>query len=216
MQKLNPLSSTTPHQWDNSQATLHVYVTYYTQNNVLKNDSFLEISENAKHSAATVNLYNKKLIKHLKAKFSDASLQRIFYFSDGAGSQFKNKLNFFFILSHKSECGIEAEWHFFATSHGKGACKLQKNSQNQITFPKRLFDWAVKAVRAHQKHLQTKDLIFILCEVQIRLNKFWKFKGVGRFFKQIIDFKSQHIKHWSYGKVVDRWNVLITFAQICR
>ena len=97
------------------------------------------------------------MIKNLKVEFGNAALQKYFYFSGGAGSQYKNKFNFSSILSHKSECGIEAEWHFFATSHGKGACdgnggcvknaariaSLQISSQNQITSPKRLFDWAV-------------------------------------------------------------------------
>ena len=26
------------------------------------------------------------------------------------------------LLNHKKDFGIEAEWHFFAISHGKGAC----------------------------------------------------------------------------------------------
>ena len=71
----------------------------------------------------------------------------------------------------------------------------------------------LKVVQA-RSHLRTKDSIFTLCVARIRLNKFWKIQGVDRLFKQIIDFKSQHIKHWSYGKVVVRWNVLIIFAQI--
>lgn len=145
------------YHWDNSQATLHVYVSYYKKNNVLKTDSFVVISEHLKHSAATVDLYNKKLIEHLKAKLGDFAVKKIFYFSDGAGSQYKNKYNFASLLSHESRYGIKAEWHFFATSHGKGACdgiggcvknaartaSLQRNSQNQITTPKHLFDWAV-------------------------------------------------------------------------
>ena len=44
------------------------------------------------------------------------------YFSDGAASQYKNRKNFLNLCFHKSDFGVPAEWHFSATSHGKGAC----------------------------------------------------------------------------------------------
>ena len=48
--------------------------------------------------------------------------KNIFYFSDGAAAQYKNFKNFFNIAFHFQDFGVEAEWHFFATSHGKGPC----------------------------------------------------------------------------------------------
>ena len=47
---------------------------------------------------------------------------KVFYFSDGSGAQYKNFKNFANLTFHKQDFGIEAEWHFFATSHGKNAC----------------------------------------------------------------------------------------------
>ena len=44
------------------------------------------------------------------------------YFSDGAGSQYKNRKNFVNLCSHQEDFGVSAEWHFYVTSHGKGAC----------------------------------------------------------------------------------------------
>lgn len=34
----------------------------------------------------------------------------------------KIKKNFLNLAQHKKDFGIDAEWHFFATSHSKGAC----------------------------------------------------------------------------------------------
>ena len=42
-------------------------------------------------------------------------------FSDGAASQYKNRKNFINLCLHEDDFGISAEWHFYATSHGKGA-----------------------------------------------------------------------------------------------
>lgn len=50
------------------------------------------------------------------------SVKKLIYVSDGAGGQYKNHLNFTNLLMHQIDFGIPAEWHFFATSHGKGTC----------------------------------------------------------------------------------------------
>ena len=44
------------------------------------------------------------------------------YFSDGCAGQYKNCKNFINLCHHLEDFGIPAEWHFFATSHGKGPC----------------------------------------------------------------------------------------------
>ncbi len=36
--------------------------------------------------------------------------------------QHKNKYNFINLCHHFEDFGVAAEWHFFATSHGKIAC----------------------------------------------------------------------------------------------
>ena len=49
-------------------------------------------------------------------------MNKIVYFSDGCGGQYKNYKNFINLCLHKEDFGIEAEWVFFATSHGKSPC----------------------------------------------------------------------------------------------
>lgn len=49
-------------------------------------------------------------------------VERIYYVSDGAGSQYKNFKNFANLMHHKEDFDIESQWIFAATAHGKGMC----------------------------------------------------------------------------------------------
>ena len=82
-------------------------------------------------------------------------IEKIIYFSDGCAAQYKNKKNFYNLCQHKTEFGIEAEWNFFATSHGKSPCdaiggtvkrvtaraSLQRPRCNQILTPLEMFEF---------------------------------------------------------------------------
>lgn len=82
-------------------------------------------------------------------------MKKLYYFSDGSAAQYKNKKNFTNLCYHKNDFGIEAEWHFSATAHGKGSCdgvggtvkreaaraSLQRPYQDQITTPFELYEW---------------------------------------------------------------------------
>ena len=82
----------------------------------------------------------------------------LYYFSDGAASQYKNRKNFLNLCYHQSDFGISAQWHFSATSHGKGACdggtvkrlaaraSLQRPTEEQILTPFRLYEWASQTI----------------------------------------------------------------------
>jgi hypothetical protein len=43
-------------------------------------------------------------------------------FSGGTAAQHKNQKNFLNLTLQQVVFGVLAEWHFFATSHGKRAC----------------------------------------------------------------------------------------------
>lgn len=49
-------------------------------------------------------------------------VKKLIYFSDGFSAQYKNRKNFANICHHESDFKLKAEWHFFATSHGKSSC----------------------------------------------------------------------------------------------
>lgn len=142
--------------WDNNQATVHPFVVYHRNGDIEKCDSFVVISDCLKHDTVAVHLFQKQFINFLKQKYN--KVEKIVYFSDGASSQYKNRKNFSNLCHHEEEFGIKAEWHFFATSHGKEACdgiggtikrqaaraSLQRPIHNQITTPFELFQWAIE------------------------------------------------------------------------
>ena len=145
--------------WNNCQASLHPFVVYYRKNNELQHLSFVAISDCNQHDVIAVHLFQTRLINFLK---SSHKITKIFYFSDGCAAQYKNRKNFINLCYHKNDFDIEAEWHFFATSHGKGPCdgiggtvkrlaartSLQRTGVNAepILDPKALFSFAVKAL----------------------------------------------------------------------
>ncbi|CAF2174414.1 unnamed protein product [Rotaria magnacalcarata] len=105
--------------WNNCQATLHPFVVYYREDNDLKHKSFVAISDCNQHDTTAVHLFQERLMEFLK---SFNHITKVFYFSDGCAAQYKNRKNFKNLCFHEEDFGVKAEWHFFATSHGKGPC----------------------------------------------------------------------------------------------
>ena len=143
------------YHWNNSQTTLHPFVAYYLDSGEVCHLSYVVISDCLHHDTIAVHLFQKSFIGFLK-DLLPARLypKNIIYFSDGAASQYKNRKNFLNLCNHKDDFGVEAEWHFSATSHGKGACdgldgtvkrlaaraSLQRPYNDQLMTPHQLFD----------------------------------------------------------------------------
>ena len=51
------------------------------------------------------------VLDYLKNKFGDGNIKKIFNFSDGAASQYKNKFNFRNLSKHRDDFGISAQWN---------------------------------------------------------------------------------------------------------
>ena len=49
-------------------------------------------------------------------------MDEIFYISDGCAEQYKNRKNFINLCYHQQDFIMDAEWIFFAASHGKSPC----------------------------------------------------------------------------------------------
>lgn len=139
--------------WANAQCTIHPFVIYYKdENSVLLHQSLLIIAESLRHNYKAVYQYQQKLIAFLKEQFT--VINKIMFFSDGAASQYKNKKNFYQLCHFKGTDGFDSEWHFLATSHGKGPCdsvggsfkrnatkaSLQRPYDNQITTARELYE----------------------------------------------------------------------------
>ena len=144
------------------QATLHPFVGYYLDSGEVHHLSYVTISECLTHDTTAVYLFQKCFIALLKMVAPQIKKVIIEYFSDGAASQYKNRKIFLNLCHHEEDFGLAAEWHFTATSHGKGACdglggtvkrlaaraSLQRPYEQQIMTPRQLFDWASANISA--------------------------------------------------------------------
>ena len=106
--------------WSNESVTVFTAVVYYKDHNKdLKHLSYALISDELSHDKGSVYVFNKALLDAVYSK--NISFKQVHYWSDGAGSQFKNRFNLASVLYHPHDFGTQATWSFFETAHGKGA-----------------------------------------------------------------------------------------------
>lgn len=131
------------------QCTIHPICLYYKQNSEIKHKTIIIIAESLTHTVQTVYLFQTKLVQYITV-FGN---KKIIFFTDGAPSHYKNKKSFLYLSLFKTDFGIDAVWHFFATSHGKSPCDAlggafkrnskmhnMRNPSNPITSSKALFE----------------------------------------------------------------------------
>ncbi|KAE8738597.1 hypothetical protein FOCC_FOCC015922 [Frankliniella occidentalis] len=140
------------------QCTIHPFSVYFkgSETDEKKQYSFAVISDCMEHNSVTFYTFQKKLIDHLKEKYN---IEKIYYFSDGCGGQYKNRKMAANLCYHERDFGIKAEWNFFATAHGKSACDgiggsikrrasefamVNKDPGAQITTAYKLYEWCLK------------------------------------------------------------------------
>ena len=101
--------------WCHGQATL------FTAHVWIKKDestSFALISDYLTHDKQSVYVFMNYILKYLRDRSEILKVLNVF--SDGAGSQFKQKYLFSNLHAWEREYDIKLKWNFFATSHGKG------------------------------------------------------------------------------------------------
>jgi hypothetical protein len=130
-------------------------VAYYSQNEITEHISFVVTSDCLKHDTVAVHLFQSKLCSFLSGKLKN--LTKIYYLFDGAASHYRSRKNFINLYYHTDDFGKDTERHFFAMSHGKGACggnggtikrlateaSLQNLYKEHIMTPRQLYKWDV-------------------------------------------------------------------------
>lgn len=101
--------------WNHGQATLF---TAHAWTGDGKGKSFVLVSDVLTHTKESVWVFMNYLLKQLRE--DTPSLNVLNIFSDGAGSQFKQKYLFSNLYSWEQDYSLSIKWNFFATSHGKG------------------------------------------------------------------------------------------------
>ena len=100
--------------WAHVQVSLYTVVAWTAQETV----SYAVVSDYLSHDKYAVHHFNALIIQSLKEKMS-GKLKVIDMFSDGAAQHFKQRYTFYGTTTYYTD--VRVNWHFFATSHGKGA-----------------------------------------------------------------------------------------------
>lgn len=103
--------------WNNQQCTIHPAVLYYKSSGRFVSKSFSFLSADLSHDTPFVFECQKRLSSYIKRELT--TVKKVMYYSDGCGGQYKNYKNFMNLCCHRNDFGLDAGWHFFATSHGK-------------------------------------------------------------------------------------------------
>ena len=103
--------------WSNNQITVFTGVVWFLNDGTVERRSFALVTDYLGHDKYAVHVFLNVILENIRA---ETSFHTVHFFSDGAASQFKQKYNFV-NLTYLQEQGVTVHWHFFATSHGKGA-----------------------------------------------------------------------------------------------
>ena len=94
--------------WNNNQATVHPFAIYYkNMDGEIRMKGFVIISECMHHDTIAVHVFQKYLVQFLKITLKQIS--KIFYSSDGASAQYKNKNKFVNLTHHEKDFGLTTE-----------------------------------------------------------------------------------------------------------
>ena len=104
---------------NNSQATLHSFAVYYTESGKLHQLSYVIISDCiVSNMIRLLFMFLKCLVEFLTDEFNCCPHKIINFLMEQLHNT--SQKNFLNLCHNKADFGIDAEWHFFATSHGKG------------------------------------------------------------------------------------------------
>lgn len=104
--------------WTHKQCSLYTAVAWFPSDGTMKEKeikSYVIASDYMQHDKYAIHTFNEILFHKIKKECP--TLEEIDIFSDGPSSQFKQK----YTLCNITFASLKVNWHFFATSHGKGA-----------------------------------------------------------------------------------------------
>lgn len=106
--------------WNKVQTSIHPAVVTYKKGGQNHKKNFAFISEVVEHNSKFVRAVQMQLIQEVKTL--TPGLSKMYYATDGAASQYKNKTKIYYLSTHYKKFGVHGVWLFHATSHGKGPC----------------------------------------------------------------------------------------------
>ncbi len=106
--------------WTNKQATVHPFVVHWwnAEEERIQYKTFCVISDELSHDADTFHAFRNAVMPEIEKIVGPNLIQKVYYISDGAGSQYKIFKKFANLMCHQDDYKSDAEWHFTSTSHG--------------------------------------------------------------------------------------------------
>lgn len=102
--------------WTSHSCTIYTVIAYFIDNSNKITLPIVVISDYLNHDKYAVNVFNEKVIEYIKLQYQSAEISKIIFKSDGTGQHFKQKYSLCLITCRPED----VEWHFTATSYGKG------------------------------------------------------------------------------------------------
>ena len=105
--------------WYTKQVTIFVLITYFRiASGAVKKTMHFFVSDDKQHD--TLFVQHAFLLHAQWLRDQGLSFIKHWVWSDGAASQFKAKQPFYFVARYWSLTGMEMNWNFFCSGHGKG------------------------------------------------------------------------------------------------
>ena len=108
------------YHWSKEYCTLHTLIYFINSNRNIQHNSLCFISDDNNHNSNFVHKIQTILVDYNKENLP--IVDKIFYFSDDCAEQYKYHKNFINLCHHQQDYSMNADWIFFATSHGKSPC----------------------------------------------------------------------------------------------
>lgn len=212
------------YHWCNSGCTLHPVVIYFKSQGKLEHKSFCYLSDDRNHDTCFVYKIPKNLTSYIKTNMPN--VEKLHYFSDGYGGQYKNYKNFLNLCLHFKDFGLKTEWFFFTTSHGKSPCDGIGGTVKRTAAKASL--QGIKIISVEEMHefctAKMKDITFVLIQMEtmtalrLILNKRFEVAETvpgTRSFHHYIPLSENTIgfKRTSEDKELQSFNLLSGYSQ---
>ncbi|XP_041379147.1 uncharacterized protein LOC121391661 [Gigantopelta aegis] len=100
--------------WKQRQVTVYTVMVYHRGQNL----SYVIVSDYREHEKSAVTAFTSQIMDVIKSEMP--SVEVVDVWTDGPSSQYKNKYVFALLFKLQEHHGLQIQWNYFATSHGKG------------------------------------------------------------------------------------------------
>lgn len=116
------------------QLSLHTGIFYICKN---EKQTFATVSESLAHNPGAIWAHLRPILLNIR---QSSDVEKIYIFSDGPTTQYRQKCNFFMFSTELHKLGFSyAEWNFFESGHGKGipdavGGSLKRKADSKVKF----------------------------------------------------------------------------------